>query len=104
MKITSLIRRQGVSTLLAVVGISIFSASLAVAQETTGRIVGVVTDPSGSVIPNAKVTVTNVATNISSETVTAQDGSYQVLSLQIGSYKVSVEATGFRKTVTEAQK
>jgi len=104
MNTSFLVSRQRVSTLLAVLGLLILSLSLAVAQETTGRIVGVVTDPSGSVIPNAKVTVTNVATNISSETVTAQDGSYQVLSLQIGSYKVSVEATGFRKTVTDAQK
>src|SRR5690349_16362191 len=38
------------------------------AQDATGRIIGVVTDPSGGVIANAKVTVTNVATGISNTT------------------------------------
>ena len=74
------------------------------AQDATGRIIGVVTDPSGSLIPNAKVIVTNVATEISTETTTGGDGTYQMLLLPIGSYKVSAEATGFRKTVTSAQK
>ena len=74
------------------------------AQDATGRIIGVVTDPSGSLIPNAKVTVTNVATGISNEATTDSEGSYQVLLLPIGSYKVTAEATGFRKTVTNPQK
>jgi len=76
----------------------------AVAQDATGRIVGVATDPSGAVIANAKITVTNVGTNISNETTTASDGSYQVLLLPIGSYTVTAEAPGFRRLVTSAQK
>ncbi len=75
-----------------------------VAQETVGRVIGVVTDPSGSVIPRAKVTVTNVDTGANSETTTGSDGSYQVLQLQVGSYRVSAEAQGFRKSVTSVQK
>src|SRR5713226_5765585 len=74
------------------------------AQDATGRIIGVITDPSGSLVPNAKVTVTNVATGISNEATTDSEGGYQVLLLPIGSYKVTAEATGFRKTVTNAQK
>src|SRR5579871_5480336 len=76
----------------------------AVAQDASGRIIGVVTDPSGSLIQNAKVTVTNVETGTSSETVTKDDGTYQVLLLPVGSYRVSAEAQGFRKTVAAAQK
>jgi len=73
------------------------------AQDAAGRIIGTVTDPSGSVIPHARVIVTNTQTNVSSETTTADDGSYQVQLLPIGTYRVSVEAQGFRKSVTNPQ-
>src|SRR5271154_6918726 len=94
-------RRQCVCTLLA----SLFLMGLpAAAQEASGRVIGVVTDPSGSVVPQAKVTVTNVDTNTSNQTTTGTDGSYQVLLLPVGSYRVTAEAQGFRKTVTAPQK
>ncbi len=80
------------------------SAAPIVAQEASGRVLGVVTDPSGSLVPNAKVTVTNVETGISSDTVTKEDGSYQVLLLPVGSYQVAAEAQGFRRSVTPTQK
>src|SRR5260370_25646372 len=95
--------RYGQWILVLLVAFLILPAGL-LAQDATGRIIGVVKDPSGSVIPNAKVTVTNVATGISNETTTDSEGGYQVLLLPIGSYKVSAEATGFRKAVTNAQK
>src|SRR6266700_4367247 len=90
------IRWQCVSTLL--VALVLFSLPIA-AQEASGRIIGVVIDPSGSVIPKAKVTVTNVETGITHETTTDVDGSYQIQLLQVGSYRVSAEAQGFRKAV-----
>src|SRR5579863_8033714 len=74
------------------------------AQEASGRIIGVVTDPSGSVIPKARVTVTNVETGVSTETVTREDGSYQVLLLPVGTYRITAEAQGFRRTVTTPEK
>lgn len=101
MQKTKLIRWQSVLALLAV--LSLLSLPLA-AQNATGRVVGVVTDPSGSVVPRAKVTVTNADTGVSNDTTSEDDGSYQVLLLPIGSYKVSAEAKGFRKTVTAAQR
>jgi outer membrane receptor protein involved in Fe transport len=73
------------------------------AQDATGRVIGVITDPSGSVVPRAKVTVTNVDTGINHDTLSAADGSYQVLLLPVGSYRVSAEAPGFRKTVIVPQ-
>ncbi len=76
----------------------------AAGQDASGRIIGVVTDPSGSLIPNAKVSITNVETGISSDTITNSNGAYQVLLLQVGSYQVSAEAQGFRKSVAAAQK
>ena len=73
------------------------------AQDATGRIIGTISDPSGAVIPGAKITVTNTATDLNRSTVSAEDGSYEVLLLPIGMYKVSVEAQGFRKSVTNPQ-
>ena len=95
------IRWQCAWTLLA--ALVLFSLPIA-AQEASGRIIGVVSDPSGAVIPKAKVTVTEVDTNISNETTTGSDGSYQVLLLPVGSYRVTAEAQGFRKSVTSPQK
>src|SRR5215831_12606536 len=73
----------------------------AVAQNSTGRIVGVITDPSGAVISGAKVVVSNTATNTRSETLAGADGTYQVLDLPIGDYSVSVQREGFATVITK---
>jgi len=78
----------------------VLASGAAWAQEATGKIVGTVTDPKGGVIPGAKVTVTNIATDVRQETVTDKDGYFQVLSLPIGNYRVTVEHEGFRKLVS----
>lgn len=83
--------------------ISVFTFRSA-AQDATGRIVGVVSDPSGSVISKARVTATNVGTGISVNAMSGDDGSYQIPSLTIGAYRVSAEVAGFRKIVTEPVK
>src|SRR5579862_2598761 len=72
----------------------------AVAQIQNGQFDGVVTDPSGAAIPNAKVTLTNVGTNLAVSTTTNQSGSYTAKELPPGSYKITVEAPGF-KTQTD---
>src|SRR5690242_17846381 len=87
---------------LTVIALFVSLASFAVAQDATGRIIGVVTDPTGALVPNAAVTVTNTATGLTRNAVTAEDGTYQVLLLPIGTYKVTVEHAGFRKTMTDA--
>src|SRR5271155_2583022 len=63
---------------------------------TSGDITGTVTDPSGAVVPNAKVTATNVSTNASQSTATTQQGNYRFAFLPHGRYNVSVKATGFQ--------
>ena len=95
--------RWSVCSLLTALGVLTFSLIPGFAQDANGRIIGVVTDPSGSVIPHAKITVTNTQTNVSNETTSGDDGSYQVLLLPIGTYRVAVEAQGFRKSVTNPQ-
>lgn len=73
------------------------------AQDATGRIIGNVSDPSGAAVPDVKVTVTNDKTLITEDTSTDREGFYQVLSLPIGTYTVTVEKEGFRRQVFDHQ-
>jgi hypothetical protein len=74
---------------------------LALAQEFRGTILGRVVDPSGAVVPAAKITVTNDATRVPVEARTNQEGNYNVPFLLPGTYTVSVEAQGFRPAVRQ---
>jgi hypothetical protein len=67
----------------------------AVAQDATGKIAGVITDPTGAFVPEAKVTATNVDTKISKTVQSDPNGFYQIQPLPVGNYRVSVEAAGF---------
>src|SRR3989442_1149324 len=79
------------------VAISMLLVALgAFAQVQNGQFTGTVTDPSGAAIPNAKVTVTNMGTNLSVTTTTNQSGLYTARELPIGTYKIAAEAKGFK--------
>ena len=69
------------------------------AQTATAELSGNVTDSTGAVIANAKVTAANAETGSSREVSTNQGGYYSFTLLQPGNYDLSVEAPGFRKTV-----
>lgn len=73
-------------------------STVALAQTITATIRGTVTDPSGAIVPGAKVAVTNVNTGVVSNTVTNGAGSYNVQFLPIGQYKVTATASGFSTT------
>src|SRR5665213_1554384 len=62
--------------------------------QTTGSIAGTVQDTSGAVIPNVMVTVTSAETGTTRTVTTDDRGHYQVLSLQVGKYELSAEASG----------
>ena len=70
-------------------------------QEITGSITGVVTDSTGALMANVKVTVTNTGTNVSKVVQTGPSGAYRVPFLFFGTYRVSAEASGFKTTVVE---
>lgn len=74
------------------------------AQESSGKVVGTIVDQAGAIIAGAKVIVTNVETQVSRDTVTDEDGNFQILSVPVGTYQVSVENTGFKKAVGEQQR
>lgn len=62
----------------------------------TGSISGVVTDPSGAVVPGVTVVATDVLTNIRHTTVTDGKGFYAFPALSVGQYSVTVSQPGYR--------
>ncbi len=68
----------------------------ATAQVISADVVGTVTDNAGAVLPNAKVTVTNLGTNIVRTTTTDDAGAYTFNLLPIGVYAIKIEAAGFK--------
>jgi hypothetical protein len=66
-------------------------------QTTTATVHGTVTDASGAVIPDAKITATNTATNISTVTTTNKNGYFELPALQVGPYQVEVESANYQK-------
>lgn len=66
-------------------------------QVVSGTMLGSVTDSSGAVVPNAKVTITESQTSVSHTAQTNESGNYIVPNLPPGIYTVDVEASGFKK-------
>ncbi|HYA17156.1 MAG TPA: carboxypeptidase regulatory-like domain-containing protein [Bryobacteraceae bacterium] len=75
---------------------SVFCASLFAQSLTTGDITGTVTDPSGSNVPNAAVTIVNTGTNVTQKAATGSDGTYRFAFLPSGTYTVTIAASGFQ--------
>ena len=77
-------------------------SSVTYAQSTgSATLVGTVTDSSGSLLPGAKLTVLNMGTSFLSESATTTEGSYYVPNLIPGTYRLTIEAAGFKKHVRE---
>jgi hypothetical protein len=78
-------------------GASLLSCPFAHAQASyTAQIRGVITDQSGAVIPDATVTITNVATNVSTTAKTDSKGLYLLPGLRPAAYVIKADAQGFR--------
>lgn len=85
--------------LLSLLAVNTLFPMPANADELYGSIRGTVTDQSGALVPDARITVTNVATGLS-KTVTSKDGEFAILQLPVGDYAVRVEKTGFKTFTT----
>src|SRR3954465_8975664 len=68
---------------------------------TTGAVQGTVTDPSHASVANARVVLTNVETNQSSELQSKSDGSFVFPLVSPGNYRVQIEMQGFQKQIIE---
>src|SRR4029450_6102870 len=83
--------------LLALVAVFLLNVPAAWAQVDRATLTGIVRDPSDAVIPQAQVTVTNIANGVAAKTTTNNDGTYVVLNLLPGEYLVQAEMTGFQR-------
>jgi hypothetical protein len=72
----------------------------ALGQASAG-ITGTITDTSGAVVSNARVTITNEGTSVTDHTVSSSVGTYSFKGLNPATYNVTVEATGFKKEVKQ---
>lgn len=77
------------------------SATAAFAQSDRGNITGTVKDPSGALVPNAKVTATDLSTNETRDTTTTAEGNYTLSELKADPYRLTVEAQGFKTATIE---
>ncbi|MBI3697682.1 MAG: carboxypeptidase regulatory-like domain-containing protein [Acidobacteria bacterium] len=71
-------------------------APSAFAQSSTQEIQGLVTDASGSVVPGARVTITNTGTGVSRTATTNETGNYTFPLVEVGNYEVRCELQGFK--------
>jgi hypothetical protein len=78
----------------------LFAPAARAQSVTSGDISGTLMDPSGAVIPGAKIVVANPGTGDKKTAVSGANGSFRVSLLSPGTYKVTVTATGFTTTTT----
>src|SRR5436309_828683 len=78
---------------------ALFVCALALSQTTSSRISGSVVDPQGSAVPAATVTIVNPVTGQTFSTTTNSQGDYVVPSVPAATYRITVEAKGFRTTI-----
>src|ERR1700720_2245398 len=93
-----MVRRSIWAGLVVVCLLCGLKTSTTMAQAVFGSILGTVTDPQGSAVSGAKVTVTSVTKNTAVETTTNESGNYAVTHLIPDTYKIRIEAAGFKST------
>ena len=69
---------------------------------TSGQITGNVTDPGGSAVPDATITLKQIGTGETRTVMTSEDGNYTVPNLAVGIYRLSVTKNGFKETSVES--
>src|SRR5689334_20233881 len=80
---------------------AIISCVVLFGQEFRSTLSGRITDPTGAAMPNTKVTAINNETGARSETVSTDAGEFTLPFLAPGNYRITVEATGFKRYVQE---
>jgi hypothetical protein len=86
---------------IAIAALAVICAAGARAQEVTASIRGVVTDPTGAIVPHAQISAVHTETGFVRNAVTDPDGSYLLVLLPVGHYRLEAAAPGFQKFVQE---
>jgi hypothetical protein len=82
--------------------VCLLGSVVAFTQTNNGRIEGTVQDSSGSAVPGARLTATNVQTQLKVETTSGSQGEFVLTPLPPGIYKLTTEASGFRRSDIQA--
>src|SRR5436305_9868736 len=91
--------RRSLAVRLAVFSLLTLLTSPALGQSTGGRILGRVADPSGAVLANVSVRITNQATGVARDTKTNGSGDYTFVEVAPGNYTAEFEQKGFKRNV-----
>ena len=91
---------SGSSLILSMLLLLFVCSITAVSQQGTASVRGIVKDPQGNVIAGATVTLTNLGTTGARTTTTSESGAYSFDFIQVGDYRLEVEAKGFKKAIT----
>src|ERR1700722_11321299 len=97
-----MVRITKFSLFLFVLLCCLFATQALHAQRLDGTLRVTVTDKTGSSIDDARVTVTNEATNVPKTATASSAGTYVFPDLTVGTYSVTVEKDGFRKSVVKS--
>ena len=84
------------SRIAIVLGILFLITTLSFAQARVGMVQGTVKDPTGALVPNAKVTITQPVTGYSQTTQTDQTGAFKLVNVPFNTYKLKADAPGFQ--------
>ena len=84
------------------ISVGVLFAACAFSQAFTGSISGLVTDPTGALLTDAKIIITDIKKNTNHKTSTNDAGFFLIGQLEPGTYRVTAEKPGFRKYVLDA--
>lgn len=77
----------------------LFACAAAFSQQITGNIRGTISDPSGAVVQQAKITVQDADTGLTRIAISDAAGNFVILELPVGNYSLEVQAKGFQKYI-----
>ncbi len=86
---------------IAVASFLLVFSSVLGAQTVTATINGSTTDPSGAIVPGARIAATNILTGLKVEAVSSDDGHYVLPLLPAGRYTMTIQKTGFKPATVE---
>src|SRR4029450_11226004 len=93
--------RARARALLLAMSLALCAPAIAASQQFRGALVGTVIDPAGALVPEARVTLTGIATNTTLATRTNDNGFYVIEYIPPGQYRLRVEASGFQTLTLE---